>query len=96
MYGAQKTTQVIDDNGSTITTAKNIVNDEVVRPVRQYYEVKTRVHNEREEHEAYIEFSDDLRKDKSMLDPNWRIERSKIGNDNGYYYVVRCWTCLEY
>lgn len=96
MYGAKDTTHVIDDEGSTRTTARNIVNDEIVRPVRQRYEIKTRVHNQREEHEAYLKFSDEFARDRSMLDTYVKIEHSKVGDQNGYYYVVKCYTQLEY
>lgn len=96
MYGAEHTTKVIDDDGSTVTTKENKVAGEVVRPVRKYYEIKTRVHNQKEEHEAYIKFSDEFAHDKSMLDTTVKIERSKVGDTNGYYYVVKCYTQLEY
>jgi hypothetical protein len=96
MFGNTKTTNILDDKGSTVTLEKNIVNNEVKKPIRQHYEWKTRVHNQIEEHQAYLSFSDELAHDKTMLDPSFRIEKTKIGNDNGYYYVIRAYTQLEY
>lgn len=95
-YGTLETTHILDNNGSTVTKEVNYVKSETNKPVRNKYRIKKRVHNQREEHEAYIEFSNDISRDKSKLDPAFQIERTKLGNDNGYYYVVLCYTQLEY
>lgn len=95
-FGTTKTTNVIDSEGSTVTTEQKYVKGKVNDIVRKYYEVKVRVHNQKEEHEAYVAFSEAVSNDKSMLDPAFRIEHTKLGNDNGYYYVVECYTKLEY
>ncbi len=95
-FGNTKTTTIIDKEGSTKTQEKNIVAGEVKLPIRQRYEWKTRVHSQKEEHQAYISFSDELAKDKTMLDPSFRIEHTKLGDANGYYYTVRTYTQLEY
>lgn len=95
-FGTQKTTKVLDNNGSTITTEEKYVKGKPNNIVRRYYEVKVRVHNQKEEHEAYVSFSDAISKDKSMREPAFRIEHNKLGDESGYYYVVECYTKLEY
>lgn len=96
MYGNTQTTVILDNNGSTITSEENIVAGKINRPIRKRYELKVRVHSQQEEHEAYLKFSDDLANDKTKLDPAFRIDKTKLGNENGYYYVVNCYTQLEY
>lgn len=95
-YGTATTTQILDENGSTEITTEKYVKGIINKPVRKAYEIKTRVKSQAEEHEAYINFSDSLSRDKSKLEPSFKIERSKIGDDNGYYYVVECYSVLEY
>lgn len=89
-YGTIKTTIILDDTGSTETIIENYHKTEVIKPVRKSYEVKQRVHNQQEEHRAYLDFSDMLQQDKSMLDPMFKLEFNKLGRDNGFYYVVKC------
>lgn len=96
MFGTQKTTNLLDDDGSRVTVEENIVAGKVNRPVRKYYEIKTRVHSQKDEHAAYLSFSDEIQHDKSLLDPSWRIENSSLGKEKGFYYVIKCYTQLEY
>lgn len=96
MFGNTKTTTIIDKEGSTKTAEKNIVAGDVKLPVRQHYAWKVRVHSQKEEHQAIISFSDELQKDKTMLDPSISWDFTKIGNANGYYYLVKHYTQLEY
>lgn len=95
-FGKKESTQVIDENGSTATRSLNIRDGEPVKPSRVRYEIKKRVTNSLEEQEAYYTFSKDFNNDKSKLDPEFRIEYTKIGREHGYYYVVSCYTQLEY
>ena len=95
-FGTTKTTMVLNDNGSTATEIENVFNGNVVRPVRKMYEIKTRVTCQQQELEAYLAFSDENMRDRTRLDPYFRIDRTKAGNDNGYYYVTSCYTTLVY
>lgn len=95
-FGTTEATKLLDDDGSKETTTENYRAGQVVRPIRKRYEIKTRVHNQKDEQQAYLEFSDELARDKSKLDPVFKIERSNIGDKNGYYYVVSCYSMLEY
>lgn len=95
-FGTEETTRVIDSNGSTETLVENIRDWETVKPSRRKFAIRKKVTSQAQEFEEYYAFSDELAKDKSKLEPAFRIERSKVGDDNGFYYVVRCYTQLEY
>lgn len=94
-FGTEEITTTIDDNGSSVTVRKNYVRGDIVRPVKHYYAMKKRVHTQAEEHQAFLEFSDQVSKDPTMLDPAFKYEKSKLGDTNGYYNVVLCYTKLE-
>lgn len=95
-YGKEQTTRFLDDQVSTETREENMVNGEIANPVRKHYEIKERVHNQREEHEAYMRFSDEVVHDPHKLDPSFQIRRTAVGDDKGYYLVVHCYTVLEH
>ena len=95
-YGKKVKVKPVDENGSTVTTSKNYLKGEIKRPVKNYYEIKVRVHSQEEEQKEYLSFSNQIARDNSMLDPAFKIESSRLGKDNGYYYVVKCWVDLEY
>jgi hypothetical protein len=95
-FGTIKAKKLLDEEGSKVTVEEKLVNGQVNRPVRKYFEIKTRVRDQKEEHATYIAFSDSIRNDNSKLDPDFRIEKSALGNEKGFYYVVSCYTQLEY
>lgn len=88
-----KITETKIDGNKTEIVQKNVIKGEVKFPVRRRYEERFRVQSQKEELERYLKFSDELDKDRSMLDPAWRIERIPKKDD---YYVVKCYTRLEY
>lgn len=94
-FGSVSKTQVIDDEGSTATRAENVRNGVSLKPVRVDYRIRKRVTSQSEEHTEYMYFSDLVSKDQTILDPAFEIERSRLGNENGYYYVIQCYTRLE-
>lgn len=95
--GMHKATEFIDDKGSTRTTEHKYHTDGILsKPTRHYFEFNYKVRNIKEEHEAYLKFSEDIKSDKSKLDPAWRVEHSKRGDEGGYYICVACYTILEY
>ncbi len=95
-FGKIKTTKVNGD--VTSHTETNIVDGSPSAPVRKRYEERVRVHNAKEEQEEYLKFSDFVHAHPNidLLNPEFRIEFSKQGQQSGYYYVVKCWSCLEY
>ena len=95
-FGNINTTMVIDDHGSTIETDETLANNLQKGPIKKTYNIRTRVHSQTEEHAEYVRFSDDIKRDRTMLLPSFALEHNKIGDDNGYYYVVKTYTILEY
>lgn len=95
-YGKIKTTKV--EGGLTTHTETNIVDGSAIAPKRVRYEERVRVRNAKEEQEEYLRFSDFVHAspDVDLLTPEFRIEYSKLGQKEGYYYVVKCWSRLEY
>ena len=95
-YGNTETVRILDEQGSTQKTEKNIVQGEVKKPVRQTYKYRERVANKVEEQQAYINFSEELSRDTWKLDPAFVIDRTSLGDKEGYYYVIKQYTTLEY
>ncbi len=95
-----KITETRVDGNKTEIVQRNVIKGEIKLPVRKRYEERFRVGNQKEELELYLKFSDELNKDRSMLDPAWRIERIPKTNERipktNDYYVVKCYTRLEY
>lgn len=86
-YGKHIMTTHLDDNGSTLTTTKGY------RPVGEYvtnrYEIRVKVRNEKEELEQYLAFQKEKLGKKY---PEFKIETSHTGDQEGFYYVVKAWT----
>lgn len=93
-FGKESEAKTLDENGSTVTTVRDFLNGEVKRPIKKHYEIRVRVTNQKEEQQEYLEFSDDVNRDPSKLDPYFRLEKSALGKQNGYYYVIKCYTVL--
>jgi hypothetical protein len=94
-FGTERTQNTLDKEGSTVTAERNIVDFKVVTPVRHRYEMRVKVRNSKDELTEYLKFSDSLDGGKTKLDPGFRIEYTRQGNADGYYFVVKCWTVLE-
>lgn len=95
-FGKISTTKV--EGGVTTHVEANIVDGKAVAPKRVRYEERIRVRNAKEEQEEYLRFSDFIHNSPNadLLSPEFRIEYSKLGQKEGYYYIVKCWSCLEY
>ena len=95
-FGEVEKTRIIDENGSTATSQTIYTDGEPRTPQRVRYSIRQRVKDDKQEHQAYIDFSNEVAYDLKRLDPAFMIERTKTSLDNGYYYVVKCYTVLEY
>lgn len=93
-FGTIRETRELDDIGSKVTTERKYVNSSINYPVRRFYEYRIKVHSKKEEMTEYIRFTDSL--DESRVDPSWRIEQTIHGKANGYYFIVKNYTTLEY
>lgn len=87
-YGRVEREETLDVNGSTKTVSA-VVHDGNPTDVKTRYEVRVRVHNEKEELTEYLKFRNETR---AMTKAEFRIEHTAIGNKGGFYYVVKCWT----
>lgn len=95
-FGEVNKTRVLDQDGSTATTQVVYADGEPKMPQRVRYEFRSRVKNEKEEHQEYLDFSNEVAFNLNMLDPVFKLERTKRTMQNGYYYIVKCHTTLEY
>lgn len=100
VYGEEEIERIIDAEGSTITSSQSFVAGEPVKPIKRRIKQRIRVTTEREENEHYIRWSrlvaeDSQKKVRTMLDPEFRIEHTALGDQKGYYYVVICHTRIE-
>lgn len=96
-YGAHEETRLLDDQGSVVTTIRDYKDGKVKMPVRHKFTFRIRVHSDAEAKQKYDEFALKLTESPEILNPSWLPkERSKDGDANGYYYVVKSYTVLEY
>jgi hypothetical protein len=95
-FGSTEKTTLLDEHGSTANTVTNYRAGTANLPVRTRYTIKAKVYNQQEEHTQYLTFSDELAKNRGLLDPEWKIEHTKYGDENGCYYVVKSYTVLSY
>jgi len=93
-FGQVETETVIDTvNGSTETKTENYRDGQVVMPIRRTYRIRHLVRSKKEEYEEYAKFSDEIVGNKSMFDPDFKIDK-KPGKDS--YYVIWIYTVVEY
>ncbi len=95
-YGKETRVSIVDNNGSTVSKEVNYIKNQPNLPVRVTYDNRVKVSNQTQEFEEYKKFSDDIQRDPKKLDPRFSIERSSLGEKNGFYYVVASYTLLEY
>lgn len=93
-FGKLETTEVIDEDGSTVTLERNYVAGETVKPKRLHYEIRHRT--DKTDLETIARIASSLVNDIAKFDASLRLERTKAGEMNGYYHVVECYTLLEY
>jgi len=95
-YGSSEKTEILDDNGSTEATITQFYDGKQSRPVRHRYRIKRKVTSHLEEEEVFKEFMRERLTDKTILDPAIEFEYSPKGVKEGYYFVIKCYTKLEY
>lgn len=89
-----ETIQLTDD--STVSIERNYVNGSVNKPIRKYYEHRVRVSNKKDEMTEIIKFSDSIEEDARKIDPFLRWEYPKNDKHAGYYFLIKCYTVLDY
>lgn len=86
-YGKYFEESTLDEEGSIVTRETTMVNSEPT-DVKKRYEMRVRVHDEKEELTEFLKFRAET-KDKPKCE--FRIEHTAIGNQQGFYYVIKCW-----
>lgn len=87
-YGRVHTIRTLDDEGSTIVEESTVVNYEET-DTKRHYEMRIRVTTEKEELEQFLQFRT---RTKEMTKAAFLIEHTAIGNKDGFWYVILCWT----
>jgi len=87
-FGNKIETIQLDHEGSFM------VNESVIQKFeptinQQRFEIRTRVRDQKEELTEFLRFRDET---KDMWNVEFQIERSKAGEKNGYYYVIKKYT----
>jgi hypothetical protein len=94
LYGKEKQTTYLDNNGSTKTVERNYVHGNVKKPIRKRYEIRERVGSKREELAEIIKFYESLKPEH--LDPEIKLKVwSRTAEEQGKWDVVLCYTVLE-
>jgi len=92
-YGEQEVTKVTDDNGSTETVVSK-THAGVTRAVSR--RVKIRHRTDKTDLASLARIAESLLNDPLKLDAELKLERTKYGEEGGYYHIVECYTVLEY
>lgn len=87
-YGKQIDSTILDEEGSIVIEEKTIMDFKEVDN-KQRFEIRVKVFNEKEELAEFLKFRDETR---NMTNVEFKIEHTKKANDQGFYYVVKCYT----
>ncbi len=87
-YGKVERESSIDGVGSKMIQSATLHNGNET-DVKTRFEMRVRVSNEKEVLEEFLRFRAETR---NMTKAEFRIEHTAIGNKDGFFYVVKCWT----
>lgn len=87
-YGRVERESSIDGVGSKMIQSATLHNGNET-DVKTRFEMRVRVTNEKEVLEEFLRFRAETR---DMTKAEFRIEHTAIGNKDGFFYVVKCWT----
>ena len=87
-YGKVERESSIDGVGSKMIQSATLHNGNET-DVKTRFEMRVRVTNEKEVLEEFLRFRAETR---DMTKAEFRIEHTAIGNKDGFFYVVKCWT----
>lgn len=102
MYGSERTTTTLDDQGSTLTVINKIREGHTVKTFKQY-NVRVKVRDSKEEMAEYLKHAESIRglrtsgqlvikdNDDNTLVPSFRIEYPKTDMD-GSYFIIKSWS----
>lgn len=87
-YGKVERESKIDGVGSKMIQSATLHNGSET-DVKTRFEMRVRVENEKDVLEEFLRFRIETR---DMTKAEFRIEHTAIGNKDGFFYVVKCWT----
>lgn len=87
-YGRVERESSIDGVGSKMIQSATMHNGNET-DVKTRFEMRVRVESEKEVLEEFLRFRAETR---DMTKAEFRIEHTAIGNKDGFFYVVKCWT----
>lgn len=102
LYGTERTTTTLDDQGSTLTVINKIREGRTVKTFKQY-NVRVKVRDSKEEMAEYLKHAESIRglrtsgqlvikdNDDNTLVPSFRIEYPKSDID-GSYFIIKSWS----
>lgn len=94
-YGSREKTEFIDDNGSTKTLEEKFhAGEKSTKPVRVRYAIRYRT--DKTDLQTLSDIAKDLLTDPMKLDGELKLERSPMGEMEGTYTIVACYTEVEY
>jgi hypothetical protein len=95
--GSEEITEILDDNGSTHATITSYYGGgKTATPRKHRYRLRIKVTSHLEEEVVLREFIKERLLDKTILDPAIEYEYSPKGKRENFYYVIKCYTKLEY
>ncbi|HET7629983.1 MAG TPA: hypothetical protein VFK03_01275 [Candidatus Saccharimonadales bacterium] len=92
-YGSHERTYIIDDNGSTVSQLINYVKGQPNKPIRNRFKVRHPVDSL--DIESLGQMAKRILEDPTKLDGTLELDRS-VKNGETHFYVVECYTTLEY
>lgn len=87
-YGRVERTTKIDGIGSKMIQSATLHNGNET-DVKTRLEIRVRVESEKDVLTEFMKFRAET---KNMTKAEFRIEHTAIGNKEGFFYVVKCWT----
>lgn len=87
-YGKKIETTQLDDNGSFVVSESTIMDYQPVDQ-RQRFEIRVKVHSDQEELTEFLKFRTETKK---MRNAEFRIEHTNKANQEGCWYVIKCYT----
>ncbi len=88
-------TRGLDKDGNFNEIEENIVEKMVNFPISRTVEIRVKVRSHEEELAEYEKFSEEVRNNPDIVRPSFKLETSRTGNREGYYFVIKCYTKLE-
>lgn len=93
-YGKKEVTEIIDGDGSTLTVENNFSAGVALKPRRLHYEIRHRT--DLLDVESIAILAKVLVNSPEKLDASLKLEKTRTGEQQGYFTIVECYTLLEY